>query len=115
MPTYAYECQSCGHKFEKFQSMTAKVLRKCPECSESKLARLIGTGAAIIFKGSGFYSTDYRSSSYKSDEKADTGSGSGSDSKSSTPSSSNGGPADCSGPCAGNPGGTCASSDAAKK
>ena len=71
MPTYAYECEACGHHFEKFQSMTANSLRKCPECKERKLERLIGPGAGIIFKGSGFYETDYRSDSYKKSEKAD--------------------------------------------
>lgn len=71
MPTYAYECEACGHSFEKFQSMTANSLRKCPECQERKLQRLIGPGAGIIFKGSGFYETDYRSDSYKKAEKAD--------------------------------------------
>jgi len=65
MPTYDYECQKCGHEFEQFQSITAKSLRKCPECGKLALKRLIGTGAGIIFKGSGFYETDYRSESYK--------------------------------------------------
>jgi putative FmdB family regulatory protein len=71
MPTYDYECDGCGHKFEEFQSMMDKVLKKCPACKKSKLRRLLGTGAAIIFKGSGFYQTDYRSESYKSGAKAD--------------------------------------------
>jgi putative FmdB family regulatory protein len=65
MPTYEYACNSCGHEFEEFQSITAKPLRKCPECKKSTLRRLIGTGAGIIFKGSGFYQTDYRTDSYK--------------------------------------------------
>jgi len=65
VPTYAYECQACSHRFEEFQSITARTLRKCPECSEKRLQRLIGPGAGIIFKGSGFYETDYRSDSYK--------------------------------------------------
>lgn len=80
MPTYEYRCNECEHQFEEFQSITAKPLRKCPECGERKLERLIGTGAGIIFKGSGFYETDYRSDSYrkaaqaeKSNGKADTG------------------------------------------
>ena len=59
MPTYEYECQNCNHLFEEFQSMTAKPLKKCPECG-GKVKRLIGTGAGIIFKGSGFYETDYK-------------------------------------------------------
>jgi putative FmdB family regulatory protein len=71
MPTYDYVCDACGHKFEEFQSMMDKTLRKCPACKKSKLRRLLGTGAAIIFKGSGFYQTDYRSESYKSGAKAD--------------------------------------------
>jgi len=71
VPTYAYECEACGHHFEKFQSMTANSLRTCPECKARKLQRLIGPGAGIIFKGSGFYETDYRSDSYKKAEKAD--------------------------------------------
>ncbi len=65
MPTYGYACAECGHEFEQFQSIKAKPLRKCPECGKSALKRLIGTGAGIIFKGSGFYQTDYRSESYK--------------------------------------------------
>ena len=71
MPTYDYVCDACGHAFEKFQSMTAKVLRKCPDCGKLKLRRLIGTGAGVIFKGGGFYETDYRSESYQKDAKAD--------------------------------------------
>lgn len=71
MPTYAYECRDCGHGFEEFQSITAGALRKCPSCGKLKLQRLIGPGAAIIFKGGGFYQTDYRSKSYKAGEKAE--------------------------------------------
>ena len=69
MPTYDYLCDSCGHEFEKFQSITARTLRKCPECGKNQLKRLIGAGAGIIFKGSGFYETDYRSESYKEAKK----------------------------------------------
>lgn len=65
MPTYDYECDACGHKFELFQSFSAPLEKKCPECGKLKLRRLFGTGAAIVFKGSGFYQTDYRSDSYK--------------------------------------------------
>lgn len=65
MPTYEYLCDACGYEFEEFQSITAKALRKCPKCTKLKLKRLIGTGAGIIFKGNGFYQTDYRSESYK--------------------------------------------------
>lgn len=71
MPTYDYVCQNCEHAFEAFQSITAKPLKKCPECGKSKLKRLIGTGAGIIFKGEGFYETDYRSEDYKKAAKAD--------------------------------------------
>ncbi len=65
MPTYDYECDACGHEFELFQSITEPIKRKCPECKKLKLRRLFGTGAAVVFKGSGFYETDYRSDSYK--------------------------------------------------
>lgn len=65
MPTYDYECDACGYKFELFQSITEGVKKKCPKCKKLKLRRLFGTGAAIVFKGSGFYETDYRSESYK--------------------------------------------------
>lgn len=69
MPTYEYLCRNCGHKFENFQPITARPLRKCPACSKMKLQRLIGSGAGIIFKGNGFYQTDYRSESYKQGQK----------------------------------------------
>ena len=71
MPTYDYICRKCGHEFELFQQMSAPVKRKCPECSALKLERLIGTGAGVLFKGSGFYETDYRSASYKKGAEAD--------------------------------------------
>lgn len=64
MPTYDYRCSHCEHEFEKFQSITANPLKKCPECKKMKLQRLIGAGAGVIFKGAGFYETDYRSKSY---------------------------------------------------
>ena len=70
MPTYEYCCDACGHEMEAFQSITAEPLRKCPACGKSKLKRLIGTGAGVVFKGSGFWQTDYRSESYKKGEKA---------------------------------------------
>jgi putative FmdB family regulatory protein len=69
MPTYDYLCASCNHTFEKFESMSANPSKKCPECGKMKLKRLIGAGAGVIFKGSGFYETDYRSESYKQDKK----------------------------------------------
>ena len=72
MPTYDYECDACDHKFELFQSIKDSAKKKCPECGKSKLRRLFGTGAAIMFKGSGFYTTDYRSDSYKKGAKADS-------------------------------------------
>ncbi len=71
MPTYDYECKSCGHRYELFQSITAEPVKKCPSCQRSTARRLIGTGASIIFKGSGFYQTDYRSESYKKAAKAE--------------------------------------------
>jgi len=87
MPTYDYECDACGHKFELFQSITADAERRCPKCKKLKLRRLFGTGAAIVFKGSGFYQTDYRSKSYQekaaADKKASSGESKSSDSKSS--------------------------------
>lgn len=92
MPTYEYVCNACEHQWELFQSMKEKPAKKCPECGKNKAERLIGTGAGIIFKGSGFYLTDYRSESYKSgaaaDKPAETKSESSSDSKSSSGSSS---------------------------
>ena len=77
MPTYEYKCNACGHRFEKFQSMSAAPIRKCPKCGKMKVQRLIGTGAGLIFKGSGFYITDYRDSGYKDKAKAESGSSDG--------------------------------------
>ena len=71
MPTYDYICEKCGHQFEQFQSITAKPLRQCPKCRKRQLKRLIGIGSGVIFKGSGFYQTDYRSDSYKKAEKSE--------------------------------------------
>lgn len=89
MPTYDYVCDACDHKFELFQSITAEPEKKCPECGKRKLRRLIGPGAAIVFKGSGFYQTDYRSESYKKRAEADKPAGeSKSDSKTSESKSS---------------------------
>ena len=88
MPTYDYECDGCGHEFELFQGINDPVKRKCPECKKQKLRRLFGTGGAIVFKGSGFYETDYRSDSYKKGEKAAKESKSKSDSKSESKSDS---------------------------
>jgi putative FmdB family regulatory protein len=76
LPTYEYECRSCGHRFEAFQSITDRPLRKCPECGKG-VKRLIGAGAGIIFRGSGFYETDYRSDDYRKKAEADKPSGGG--------------------------------------
>ena len=71
MPTYEYQCDACGHRFDELQSFSEPTLKKCPACKKKKLQRLIGTGAAILFKGDGFYQTDYRSESYRATAKAD--------------------------------------------
>jgi len=71
MPTYDYQCQACGHMFERFQSITAPAIKRCPVCNKLRVRRLIGTGGAIIFKGPGFYATDYRSESYNASAKAE--------------------------------------------
>ena len=71
MPTYDYVCDACEHEFELFQSIKEDPKKQCPECGKKKLRRLIGPGAAIVFKGSGFYTTDYRSESYKKAAAAD--------------------------------------------
>lgn len=102
MPTYDYICDACKHEFEAYESIKADAQRTCPTCHEDKLRRKIGAGAAILFKGSGFYQTDYRSESYKTAAKADkppeapkasdaSSSPAKSDSSSSSSSSSNGG------------------------
>jgi len=75
MPTYEYKCEACGHAFEKFQSIKAAPIRKCPNCGKMKVKKLISKGAGLIFKGSGFYITDYRSEGYKDQAKADSGGG----------------------------------------
>jgi putative FmdB family regulatory protein len=71
MPTYDYQCDACDHHFDEFQSISAEPLKKCPKCGKKKLRRLFGAGAGLIFKGSGFYLTDYRSDSYKQAAAAD--------------------------------------------
>ena len=76
MPTYDYKCLECDIQFEKFQGITAPPLEECPECN-GKVKRLIGAGAGLIFKGSGFYATDYRSEGYKESAKKDKDSSSG--------------------------------------
>jgi len=87
MPTYEYRCGACGHEFEIFQSMSDSAKRKCPECGKLALERLIGMGAAVLFKGSGFYETDYRSESYKKAAEAEK---KGSDAKKDPKADSNG-------------------------
>ncbi|GIX05656.1 MAG: hypothetical protein KatS3mg115_0059 [Candidatus Poribacteria bacterium] len=84
MPTYEYRCEACGTRFERFQSITAAPVQDCPECGTTgKVRRLISGGAGLIFKGSGFYITDYRSESYKQAEKREKESQNQSSSKSS--------------------------------
>jgi putative FmdB family regulatory protein len=81
MPTYEYECPECGYKFEKFESITAKPKAKCPECG-ARCRRLISAGVGVIYKGSGFYTTDYRSESYKKAAKKESeAAGTGGDKK----------------------------------
>jgi putative FmdB family regulatory protein len=92
MPTYDYECDACGHALEIFQGINDPVKKKCPQCGKNKLKRQFGTGAAIVFKGSGFYQTDYRSEGYKkaadADKKASSESSAKKDSKSGSESKS---------------------------
>jgi putative FmdB family regulatory protein len=89
MPTYDYECQDCGHQFEAKQSMKDPHLTECPkpEC-KGHVKRKIGLGSGLIFKGSGFYITDYRSDSYKAAAKADSAGSTSSASSTPAPSSS---------------------------
>jgi len=95
MPTYEYECLACHERCEEFQQMTAKPLVVCPKCGKRKLKRLIGAGAGILFKGSGFYCTDYRSSTYQKSAKDDAPSTAAtSDAKSSDAKSSDSKPAE---------------------
>lgn len=89
MPTYEYVCDGCGHAFEQMQSFKDDPLKMCPKCQEEKLRRLLGTGAAILFKGSGFYETDYRSAAYKSAAKAESEAQKGTNDSSSSGNTSN--------------------------
>ena len=75
MPTYEYACKACGHRFERFQPMSASPVRSCPRCGKRRVSRLIGSGAGFLFKGSGFYITDHRSQGYKDRAKADSEAG----------------------------------------
>jgi putative FmdB family regulatory protein len=77
MPTYDYVCSHCGHQFEKFQKMSAEPIKVCPSCGQETVQRVIGGGAGILFKGSGFYVTDYRSDSYKSKAQSEGGASQG--------------------------------------
>lgn len=93
MPTYDYVCDSCGHEFELVQKMTDKPRKRCPRCG-SAVRRRIGAGSGVLFKGTGFYATDYRSAEYKSkakEERSGPKIASGSETK--TDSSKGGGPA----------------------
>jgi len=114
MPTYDYRCSACGHEFELFQQMSDPVKKKCPQCSKLKLERLIGTGAGVLFKGSGFYETDYRSDSYKKAAEAEKKAAEPKkdDAKSNTNSCACGGGA---GTCAGSSNGTTKSESSKKK
>jgi len=90
MPTYEYECRSCRHHFERFQAITAKLVSACPKCGKAS-KRLISAGGGVLFKGSGFHVTDYRSAGYKKRASEE--------SKPKSPSSCTGEPKSCSGPC----------------
>jgi putative FmdB family regulatory protein len=85
MPTYDYQCDACDHRFELFQGINEPHAKKCPSCGKLKLRRLFGTGAALLFKGSGFYQTDYRSDAYKkkadAERKSSDGGGSSTETK----------------------------------
>ncbi len=86
MPTYEYVCDACAHSFDEFQTFSDEPLTKCPACGKKRLRRLFGTGSAILFKGSGFYQTDYRSDSYKAGEKKEREAQKSSETTTSTPS-----------------------------
>ena len=73
MPTYDYKCKGCSNTWEEFQSITAEPTKKCPKCGKAKAERVIGAGAGLLFKGSGFYITDYRSDAYKKAAKSENG------------------------------------------
>jgi putative FmdB family regulatory protein len=90
MPTYDYVCEACENTWEEFKPITSKPTKKCPKCGKPKAIRKIGPGAGIIFKGSGFYQTDYRSDSYKKAADADSKAQKGADSKGDSKSDSKG-------------------------
>lgn len=85
MPTYDYQCKACNHRMEAFHAMSADPLKDCPSCGKPELKRLIGPGAGLLFKGSGFYQTDYRSDGYKKAAREESGSGSKDTAKKETP------------------------------
>ncbi len=89
MPTYEYACRACGHEFEVFHSIMADPISVCPKCRKKKVERMIGTGGAVIFKGGGFYETDYRSESYKAGADADSKAAKPSESSASAASETN--------------------------
>lgn len=99
MPNYDYECEKCGQRFEVFQSMNDPKLQTCTlgDC-DGAVKRLLGTGAGLIFKGSGFYQTDYRSSSYQAGAKADVAATSGGGKSESAPAAAAPSPAPASAP-----------------
>ncbi len=88
MPTYEYKCEACGATFERFQSITEPPVRRCPSCKRSRVRRLIGAGAGLLFKGSGFYATDYRSPEYQAKATAESGSAPSAPAKADTPAKS---------------------------
>ena len=90
MPTYEYKCDACGAEFERFQSIKAAPVKVCPECKKAKVRRLISSGAGLIFKGSGFYITDYRSDGYKKAAQSDSGTSTTASSGSTSTASSGG-------------------------
>jgi len=98
VPTYDYKCDACQHQWEEFQSIKADPIKKCPSCGKSKARRQIGGGAGLIFKGTGFYLTDYRSDAYKKAAEADKKASSGGDSsaKSDSPAKNDSGKSDSS-------------------
>jgi putative FmdB family regulatory protein len=85
MPTYDYDCEACGHTFEHFQGMSEANLKKCPKCAKNRLVRRIGAGAGLIFKGSGFYQTDYKKASPPASETAAPAAGCGKEACKDTP------------------------------
>jgi putative FmdB family regulatory protein len=88
MPTYDYACEACGHRFERYQEMSEKKLRTCPKCGKRRLARLVGAGAGLIFRGTGFYVTDYKRAGESGKDGAEKGGEPKADPKSGSPSDS---------------------------